>query len=128
MPRHMVNIQTALSETVLARLQTIPQASLVLKKVSRLSLDYIVYLYVTCTACPSMDNNLMNGQTGSDPVLLLNFMKTYKKSVRQLYSNNLSSNLRICVKREKDMFSNIYFFNSSGIMNKEGFFFLSLNF
>lgn len=78
----MVNIQTALSETVLARLQTIPQASLVLKKVSRLSLDYIIYLYVTCSACPSLDSNLMNGQTGSDPVLLLNFMKTYKKKCK----------------------------------------------
>lgn len=122
MPRHMANIQTALPKTILASLQAIPQASPVLKKVSGLSLDYIMYLCVTYTVCPSVDNILMNGQTWSDPVLLLIFKKTYRKRVRQSYSDNLLSNLHIYVKRERDMFSNIYFFKFSRIMNKDFFF------
>lgn len=79
-----------------------------------------MYLLTTDIVCPSVGNILINGQNGSDPVLLLIFMKTYKKRVRQNYSENLLHNLCICVKGEGERCLVIIFSK----MNKRWGFFL----
>lgn len=98
-----------------------------LLRVSRLFLDYIIFLYVRHTTYPGVDSILTNFQTGLDPVLFLIFVKTYKKQTKKEYGNHTVTICLVVFTLSKKINWYICFSRSSRTMGN-GNFFSSLKF